>query len=674
MPDVPGFERMSFDLTKSDSAATEMPRADRPGGSSSESTMQLNSHDAATPSATTMWQFAPVDLHDRLWCACGVDVVRPGAAAHAVPNAGDGPWMLLASGELVSAPARSLRESIGRRTLRRSRRTAVVSIHASSEEPVLERIVDDHAGNLIEIQRAYEWPAAKLGEVLLTWDVRLARTWARSAHPARHRSAESALKLLKRRQQTRLRTCSLTGGFERRDSRDEVHRWLTSMVRDEPTLARSIPGVHEAAPLVFAHESAAIGPHVSLAGPMWIGAHVELEGQDAVIGPVVLPDRPYPAGRGAAGSSASSESAVLAELKPIRSLQPMQLTDGISGLATSDAMSSRVVSFAPGSHDQRNDSSTTNTDSTSRPASGDRAARVHASRNRSMLKDPDSLPWRVINRVIAAVGIIAIMPVLIGAMIAIMIEDGRPFFFGHRRQGLRGKPFTCWKFRTMCRGAHAMQDSLADENECDGPQFHIPDDPRLLRVGRWMRRFQIDEIPQLWNVVRGEMNLVGPRPSPRDENRWCPTWRDARLSVRPGMTGLWQVRRTRQAGGDFQEWIRFDIEYAQRRSWQLDVWILAATVREVLRPKRKAMTGGTPVETPMSFALGERDGAVATPGGPSTAEIESKQQPHVPVEELADAIRQTDDPLERVMKATKDAANGTTTAGPDRGDSRREAA
>jgi len=167
-------------------------------------------------------------------------------------------------------------------------------------------------------------------------------------------------------------------------------------------------------------------------------------------------------------------------------------------------------------------------------------------------------------------------------MLLIWLEDGRPFFFAHERQTLGGRPFRCLKFRTMCRDAEQRKAALRPLNASDGPQFHVPDDPRLLRVGRWMRRLHLDELPQFFNVLSGDMNVVGPRPSPDAENQCCPAWREARLSVRPGITGLWQVCRTRRPHVDFQEWVRFDLQYVSRRTWRLDLWIIWRTIRLLL--------------------------------------------------------------------------------------------
>jgi lipopolysaccharide/colanic/teichoic acid biosynthesis glycosyltransferase len=168
-------------------------------------------------------------------------------------------------------------------------------------------------------------------------------------------------------------------------------------------------------------------------------------------------------------------------------------------------------------------------------------------------------------------------------ILAIWIEDGRPFLFAHRRQTAGGGEFPCIKFRSMRKDAEQQKEQLKEKNEADGPQFYIAKDPRLTKVGKYLRRYNLDELPQFINVLLGHMSVVGPRPSPRGENQYCPPWRDARLSVRPGITGLWQIHRTRRIGSDFQEWIKYDIEYVENRSWRLDLWIIWKTITQVFR-------------------------------------------------------------------------------------------
>jgi lipopolysaccharide/colanic/teichoic acid biosynthesis glycosyltransferase len=169
-------------------------------------------------------------------------------------------------------------------------------------------------------------------------------------------------------------------------------------------------------------------------------------------------------------------------------------------------------------------------------------------------------------------------PVYPFVMLAILLEDGRPFFFTHRRETLGGREFPCLKFRSMRKDAEQFKAQIAQQNQADGPQFFMQNDPRLTRVGKFIRRTNIDELPQFFNVLVGHMSVVGPRPSPRKENQFCPSWREARLSVRPGITGLWQVNRTRIRGGDFQEWIKYDIEYVENQGWLLDIRIIWKTL------------------------------------------------------------------------------------------------
>ena len=190
---------------------------------------------------------------------------------------------------------------------------------------------------------------------------------------------------------------------------------------------------------------------------------------------------------------------------------------------------------------------------------------------------------RVIDITVSAIVLLLAAPILLLVMVAVVINDGWPIFFGHVRQSRGGREFKCWKFRTMLRNAESMVDGLTEKNLADGPQVFIENDPRITSIGKVLRRFHIDEIPQFWNVLVGDMSLVGPRPSPDKENQYCPAWREARLSVRPGITGLWQVERTRAPGMDFQEWIKYDIEYVNRANLWLDCRICFKTLYRMVK-------------------------------------------------------------------------------------------
>jgi lipopolysaccharide/colanic/teichoic acid biosynthesis glycosyltransferase len=188
---------------------------------------------------------------------------------------------------------------------------------------------------------------------------------------------------------------------------------------------------------------------------------------------------------------------------------------------------------------------------------------------------------RIADIIVASIVLIIFAPVLPFIALAVKLSSKGPVFFKDMRQGLHGKSFACLKFRTMLVGADTMQEKLRSLNEADGPQFVISDDPRMSRVGRFLRETYLDEIPQFLSILLGHMSLVGPRPSPESENVLCPFWRDARLSVRPGLTGLWQVCRTRQPMKDFQEWINYDIEYVRNLSLRLDLWLCWKTAQKM---------------------------------------------------------------------------------------------
>jgi lipopolysaccharide/colanic/teichoic acid biosynthesis glycosyltransferase len=184
---------------------------------------------------------------------------------------------------------------------------------------------------------------------------------------------------------------------------------------------------------------------------------------------------------------------------------------------------------------------------------------------------------RAFDLVTALCGLLVLSPLLLLVAALVKLTSPGPVLFGDEREGRGGRVFRCWKFRTMVEGAHAQQRALYQQSVVDGPQFKILADPRTTTLGRFLRAINIDELPQLFNVVRGDMSLIGPRPSPFRENQICVPWREARLSVRPGITGLWQVCRNERPTGDFHQWIYFDTLYVRHRAFWLDLRILAAT-------------------------------------------------------------------------------------------------
>ena len=269
----------------------------------------------------------------------------------------------------------------------------------------------------------------------------------------------------------------------------------------------------------WADREAQVDAAAALAGPVWVGAGRRLAADDIVVGPAILWDTP--------GSEAASDGV------PWDDLEPVDLPAGF------------------------------------RPATG--------------IRSPGPVGKRAFDIVFAALVLAITLPFYPLIALAILIEDGWPIFFAHRRETLGGRQFPCWKFRSMRRNAETIKREIEAQNVSDGPQFFVKNDPRTTRVGAFLRKTQLDEFPQFINVLLGHMSVVGPRPSPRRENQCCPPWREARLSVRPGVTGLWQVMRTRRKGLDFQEWIRYDIEYVENMSWRTDLWIIAKTTGIVLK-------------------------------------------------------------------------------------------
>ena len=179
--------------------------------------------------------------------------------------------------------------------------------------------------------------------------------------------------------------------------------------------------------------------------------------------------------------------------------------------------------------------------------------------------------------------LLTVIPVIPAIALAIKLTSPGPVLFRQQRSGLNGAPFTIFKFRTMSSNAEQLKHELAAMNEMSGPVFKVTNDPRITPLGKFLRKWSLDELPQLFNVLRGEMSLVGPRPLPVDEvKRFNDLAHRRRLSVKPGLTCLWQVSGRNQIS-DFKEWVRLDLEYIDNWSFWLDVRILFRTIPAVLR-------------------------------------------------------------------------------------------
>jgi lipopolysaccharide/colanic/teichoic acid biosynthesis glycosyltransferase len=183
---------------------------------------------------------------------------------------------------------------------------------------------------------------------------------------------------------------------------------------------------------------------------------------------------------------------------------------------------------------------------------------------------------RAVDVFLSVVFLIIAAPLMLVIALAVRMDSSGPVLFRQQRSGLKGREFDMYKFRSMVSNAEDIKRELMEMNEVDGPMFKIVNDPRITGVGKFLRNTNLDELPQLFCVLKGDMSLVGPRPLSFDEMRYNPRWRDARLAVRPGVTGLWQVEAHTKL--EFNEWIRQDLDYVHNVSLGLDLKILFRTL------------------------------------------------------------------------------------------------
>ena len=182
---------------------------------------------------------------------------------------------------------------------------------------------------------------------------------------------------------------------------------------------------------------------------------------------------------------------------------------------------------------------------------------------------------RTLDIIASTLGLIILSPILLVVAILIKLESKGPAIFSQKRIGLNKKEFKMYKFRSMVQNAEELKEKLAKENEMSGPMFKMKNDPRVTKVGRFIRKTSIDELPQLINVLKGEMSLVGPRPSlPKEVSKFEP-WMLRRLSVKPGLTCYWQVSGRNNI--DFEDWMKLDLQYVNDRSFWLDLKLILKT-------------------------------------------------------------------------------------------------
>ena len=183
---------------------------------------------------------------------------------------------------------------------------------------------------------------------------------------------------------------------------------------------------------------------------------------------------------------------------------------------------------------------------------------------------------RIIDIVASFTGLIVLSPLMLVVSILIKLESKGEVIFKQKRVGLNGKEFYMYKFRSMVINAEELKAELESQNEMSGPMFKMKDDPRITKIGKFIRKTSIDELPQLINVIKGDMSLVGPRPSLPKEVEEFETWMRERLEVKPGLTCIWQVSGRNNI--DFEDWMKLDISYVEDRNLWIDIKLIFKTV------------------------------------------------------------------------------------------------
>lgn len=494
----------------------------------------------------TVFGMTPIELHDRFWLSHGVQVVRVGDAGRRLPSATE--FLLLDREGLAIFDA----SSVIRRFRRDQIDLVVVRLKDNRGRGYRELTVTDADGRFERFDRIYPLRDTRSTRFAVTDDPAIADAWRDAA------TNSEAWRRLRGVPKIRRVANSQRGYMYERDSNADLMQCVRDLVHLWSTPEQSLPNLRKAREEVWAESHTYIHPSARFFGPVWVGAGRHMDPWTTVIGPAVLwDDAKFLREKTAPARRWSDMVQMLGHTPTARSFSPLP--------REAPAPTQPLVQW----HQQ--------------PRGSDRLGRVMK---------------RIFDVGFSLLALGVTLPLYPIVMLMIWLEDGRPFFFGHLRESIGGREFFCWKFRSMRKDAEAVKAKLAEQNLADGPQFYMEEDPRLTRTGRILRKLQIDEWPQFFNVLAGDMSIVGPRPSPYAENQFCPAWREARLSVRPGITGLWQVRRSRAHGLDFQEWIRYDVQYVDNRSLALDLWIIFESAWMLIRYAGRALVNRLPVPRP----------------------------------------------------------------------------
>jgi lipopolysaccharide/colanic/teichoic acid biosynthesis glycosyltransferase len=419
--------------------------------------------------------------------------------------------------------------------LRSNREFAWIRLRDDRIAGYREKYVTDHfSGRLLRIERLYNSPRARSYRLALTRSAEVAALWQSAVETSQFNEA-----YLTETNESKRGVIRVQGiPFDLSDEED-VTQFMVQLISLWKNPGKTIAGIGSDRAGVWSMDPAAVPESARIAGNIWVGTDRYVDEGECLIGPAVLWDR--------------------------------KLSNGTRPARRLPAATNAVLS---GDDRQRGATSGLRKGNLRRP-----------------IYDITKRTFDIVFAVIALTLTLPFYPII---ALLIYLEDGLPIFFGHARETKGGRAFACMKFRSMRRDAEEIRRRILEQNMCDGPQFFIDRDPRLTRVGKIIRDLQVDEWPQFFHVLTGKMSVVGPRPLPEPENQYCPAWRDARLSVRPGITGLWQVKRKRLPGLDFQEWIKYDIEYVENRSMGLDLWIIMQSILMLFRLGWSVVSGNRP--------------------------------------------------------------------------------